>query len=174
MFSPRCIVWEYFDILNNPNYKETPKPSLMKMNRKTIMLSMLFLALIVPFIAVNCVAVITPGGDPHTPGYWKNHPQAWPEEAITVGGVTYTKDQAISLLSGNAKDATYKLTSHLIAAKLNAASGNYGANDPATVWNLINSADAFLIGHPLGSNPVGAERNYALNLKDSLDTFNQS
>jgi hypothetical protein len=30
-----------------------------------------------------------------TPGYWKNHAEAWPVQFITVGGVTYTKAQAI-------------------------------------------------------------------------------
>ena len=27
-----------------------------------------------------------------TPGFWKNHPEAWPVSSVTVGGVTYTKD----------------------------------------------------------------------------------
>ncbi len=27
-----------------------------------------------------------------TPGYWKNHPEAWPVSSVIVGGVTYTKD----------------------------------------------------------------------------------
>jgi len=31
-----------------------------------------------------------------TPGYWKNHPEAWPVSSITVGGLTYTKAQAIA------------------------------------------------------------------------------
>jgi hypothetical protein len=30
-----------------------------------------------------------------TPGYWKNHPEAWPVQTVTVGGVSYTKAQAI-------------------------------------------------------------------------------
>jgi hypothetical protein len=33
-----------------------------------------------------------------TPGYWKNHPDAWPVSSITVGGVAYTKAQAIAWL----------------------------------------------------------------------------
>ena len=34
-------------------------------------------------------AVAQPGTG--TPGYWKNHPEAWPTGSITVGGVTYMK-----------------------------------------------------------------------------------
>ena len=29
-----------------------------------------------------------------TPGFWKNHPEAWPVSTITVGGVEYTLDEA--------------------------------------------------------------------------------
>ena len=41
-----------------------------------------------------------------TPGYWKNHPEAWPVATITVGGVTYTKAQAIAWLGKVGKDKT--------------------------------------------------------------------
>src|SRR6185295_7670920 len=37
-------------------------------------------------------SVLQPGTG--TPGYWKNHPAAWPVASITVGGITYTKAQA--------------------------------------------------------------------------------
>src|SRR5690349_6339236 len=42
--------------------------------------------------------VVQPGTG--TPGYWKNHPEAWPA-SIVVGGVTYTRDQAIAILSSS-------------------------------------------------------------------------
>src|SRR5262245_44270594 len=32
-----------------------------------------------------------------TQGYWKNHPDAWPVETLTLGTVTYTKDQLLSI-----------------------------------------------------------------------------
>jgi hypothetical protein len=41
-----------------------------------------------------------------TPGYWKKHPEAWPVQNITVGGVTYTKAQAIAWLGKVGKDKT--------------------------------------------------------------------
>ena len=41
-----------------------------------------------------------------TPGYWKNHPNAWPVATIIVGGVPYTKAQAIAWLSKVGKDKT--------------------------------------------------------------------
>jgi len=33
------------------------------------------------------------GCDPHTPGYWRNHPEMWPVEYITIGGITYSKQR---------------------------------------------------------------------------------
>lgn len=132
---------------------------------------MLVLVLVVS-IAATCSATLT-FGEPRTPGYWKNHPEAWPVQSVTIGGVTYTKAEAIALLTANAEDATYKLASHLIAAKLNVFSFSFGTSDPVAVLNYISNADAFLTAHPLGSNPQGAEREYALSLKDNLEAFNQ-
>ena len=126
-------------------------------------------------MAATCSAVpVTIKGEPRTPGYWKNHPEAWQMQTVTIGGVEYSQAEAIDLLGSNAKDATYKLASHLIAAELNAASAFYGTYNPNTVRSYINQANAFLTEHPLGSNPQGADRNYALALKDWLDTFNNS
>ena len=33
-----------------------------------------------------------------TPGYWKNHPDAWPVDELEVGGVLLTKEEAITIL----------------------------------------------------------------------------
>ena len=38
----------------------------------------------------------------------------------------------------------------------------------------IDDADSFLMAHPLGSNPKGPYRSEAIELKDELDTFNNS
>jgi hypothetical protein len=111
-------------------------------------------------------------GSPRTIGFWKNHPNAWPINSLTVGGITYEKDKALQILrDANAKDATKMLTAQLIAAKLNVLSGTWcGASSP--IFDSMNDADTFLVAHPLGSNPTGADRTYALMLKDILDNFN--
>jgi len=101
-----------------------------------------------------------------TIGFWKTHPDEWPVSSLTIGDRTYNKDQLLGILrKANAKDATYMLAAQLIAAKLNDLSDAY--THPA-----ILDADAFLITHPLGSNPRGLDRDYALMLKDALDYFN--
>jgi hypothetical protein len=60
-----------------------------------------------------------------TPGYWKNHPDAWPVDEIDIGGVTYSKEEAIAIMNSAGKgDKTWNLFSQLVAAKLNVVMGN--------------------------------------------------
>ena len=60
-----------------------------------------------------------------TPGYWKNHPEAWPVSSVMVGGVEYTKDAAIGILNSPvSKDKTYTMFSSLVPAMLNVKIGN--------------------------------------------------
>ncbi len=110
-----------------------------------------------------------PEAEPYTMGYWKNHPEAWPVTSLTIGDETYNQTQLLDILwNAKAKDATSMLAAQLIAAKLNVANGV----NPTSIEDTINEADEFLIDHPLGSNPRGKDRSDALELKDTLDNFN--
>ncbi len=80
----------------------------------------------------------------------------------------------MDLLASNSKDATYKLASHFIAAKLNAMSIFYGSYNPTTVWQAIGAAKNYLATNPLGSNPQGEARTTDLALKDARQAFNES
>ena len=59
-----------------------------------------------------------------TPGYWKNHPEAWPVGEITIGGVVYTKAEAIAVMESGDKDKSFTMFRHLVSAKLNVLAGN--------------------------------------------------
>ena len=86
-----------------------------------------------------------------TPGYWKNHPDAWPSSfnSFTVGGETYTKAQAITWLGRVGKDKTTTMFSSLVPAMLNVAIGN----DSSCVSTTIAAADAWMATYgPVGSN----------------------
>jgi hypothetical protein len=114
---------------------------------------------------------------PRSMGYWKNHREDWPAEEIEVGNVTYSKEEALSVLIGaNAKDATRMLSAQLIAAKLNrlngASSSFYYKDGSMDIDGVISDADSFLTEHPSGSNPQGDYRQTALHLKDMLDAYN--
>jgi len=130
---------------------------------------------LVQYVQVNCGQTTrvcfnySYGAEPFTMGYWKNHPEAWPVTSLEIGGITYTQEQLLWILeNANAKDATCMLAAQLIAAKLNVANG---ASSPS-ISDTIDDADMFLMSHPLGSDPRGADRSYALELKDALDYFN--
>jgi hypothetical protein len=107
-----------------------------------------------------------------TPGYWKNHPKAWPSTTITVGGVTYTREQAIKLM-GNAGggDVSYTMFRALVAAMLNVAIGN----DSSCVADAIDEANEWLADNRLGSGVKarsGAWKKGGEELKDTLDAYN--
>ena len=84
-----------------------------------------------------------------TPGYWKNHPEAWPVQSITVGGVTYSIAEAIAILNQTGKDRTTTMFSSLVPAKLNVLIGN----DSSCVATTIAAADEWMGTYgPVGSN----------------------
>jgi hypothetical protein len=93
-----------------------------------------------------------------TPGYWKNHPEAWPVESIVIGGVTYTKRQAIAWMSKPEKgDKTLTVFRHLVSAKLNVLIGNADGCISAD----IATADAWMAIHPVGSKVSGSSAAWA-------------
>ncbi len=90
--------------------------------------------------------------EPLSPGYWKNHPESWPVESITIGGTVYTKTQAIELMGTPVSgDKTYTLFKALVAAKLDAM----GCGDSSCVTETIANADAWMAAHPVGSGVPG-------------------
>lgn len=106
-----------------------------------------------------------------TPGYWKNHPLAWPVDSITVGGVPYTKAQAIQWLKKVGKDKTTTMFSSLVPAKLNVLIGNDGSCVDAT----IAAADDWMAVHgPVGSNVHASSDAWAAGqpLHVTLDSYN--
>ena len=112
-----------------------------------------------------------------TPGYWKNHPEAWPAEGVTVGGVLYkgpTIQTAIKLMGKVGGDKTYSMFSALIAAKLNTMPSLN--NDYSCVAGTIFDADAWMTVHPVGGpTPVKASSaawQQAEDWHQRLDDFN--
>jgi hypothetical protein len=96
----------------------------------------------------------TPPPGTGTPGYWKNHPEAWPASMsnITVGGVTYTKAQAIEWLKKTGKDKSVTMFHSLVSAMLNVEVGN----EDSCVADTITAANAWMALHPVGSNVAGS------------------
>jgi hypothetical protein len=106
-----------------------------------------------------------------TPGYWAQHPEAWPVESIEIGGVTYTKAQAIMYMNMPVRgDKTLTMFPSLVSAKLNVIIGN----DPSCVAGTITAADAWMTSYPVGSNVRGNSAAWDVGepLNMTLDDYN--
>jgi hypothetical protein len=109
-------------------------------------------------------------GCTHTPGYWKNHPEAWPQDQIEIGGVVYLDAEAIAVLETPPQgDATYVLAHQLIAATVNVLAGA----DEEAVEGTIQQANAWLEAQPLGSDPSNPERGQGVEFADALTDYNE-
>jgi hypothetical protein len=109
-------------------------------------------------------------GGTGTPGYWKNHPEAWPA-TVTIGGVAYDRDAAISWLKKVGKDKTTTMFSSLVSAKLNVLIGN----DSSCINGTINAADAWIAANgPVGSGVHASSAEWAEGqpLHTELDDYN--
>lgn len=87
------------------------------------------------------VVVKKTGVLPLSPGYWKNHPCAWPTSSLTLGSQTYSKTELLNILkTAKGGDASMILAFHMIAAKLNLLNGA----DPTPISGLVSQGDALL------------------------------
>lgn len=133
-----AYIWE-LDPTSNGWYKERLFTGIFNDYEKQTLVQFLF-----------DVPAVGPGTG--TPGYWKNHPDAWPVAVIDIGGVIYSREQAIGIMKRPVrKDMTIAMFKALVAAKLNVLIGN----DDSCIWQEIQDADAWLAMYPVGSG-VGA------------------
>jgi len=103
-------------------------------------------------------------------GHWKNSPNSWPVSTVTLGTVSYSEADALSIfgepVGGN---GLISLAHQLIAAKLNIASGA----DGSSISSTITAADALIGGlvvPPVGSGSLAP--NLTSTLTTALDNYN--
>jgi hypothetical protein len=104
-------------------------------------------------IDLGFVTSAAPNPGTGTPGYWKNHPEAWPAGATPIvisanPNISYTKDQAIAWLGKVGKDKTTTIFASYVSAYLNTFIGN----DASCVSAAQAAAKTWLAAHPVGSN----------------------
>ncbi len=106
-----------------------------------------------------------------TQGFWKNHPDAWPVSSLTLGSVSYSEAQLISILkTPPAGNGLIQLAHQLTAAKLNIAAGA----DDSDIAAAIAAADALIDGltvPPIGSGFLSPSDTSSL--IDALTAFNE-
>ena len=106
-----------------------------------------------------------------TPGYWKNHPEAWPVDNITIGDVVFTKDEAIAYMMMPVKgDKTKTMFPALVSAKLNVMVGN----DDSCIGDTITDADTWMADYPVGSGVKASSMAWKNGepLYETLDNYN--
>ena len=120
--------------------------------KKLIMLVMVaFLGLPALATASDCPPLECYPVGTGTPGYWMNHPEAWPVNEIMVGNQVFTKWVAIDWMKLPVKgDKTLTMFSAFVAAKLNVAIGNC----PPACYSLAEVND-WLTNFPVGSGVAG-------------------
>lgn len=105
-----------------------------------------------------------------TLGFWKNHAADWPVSSLTLGSVTYTQAQLLSILNAPVKgNGLISLAHQLIAAKLNIADG---ASD-TDIATAIADADALigaLVVPPVGSGSLATSA--VSSLVTALNNYN--
>lgn len=111
------------------------------------------------------IVVVDPQGT-GTPGYWKNHTDAWIliEGGILIGDwnrntvcdagescLALTMDEAMAALSTPPRgDATYNVARPLVAAWLNVL----GFNESSCIVDEVDAAVDWLTAYPIGSSPA--------------------
>jgi hypothetical protein len=101
-------------------------------------------------VALSGIAAACDVVECKTPGYWKNHPEAWPVGSITIGEITYLKGDAIAIMQQPVKgDKSYTMFDALVAAKLNEANGCHPSSD---IVNTIRGANRWMKIYKLGDN----------------------
>jgi len=84
-----------------------------------------------------------------TPGYWKNHAEAWPCDTLVIGGVVYDKSDVIAMLDQVPGDKSLTMFRAVAAAKLNRLA--FGGD----MW-FIDAGDWWLYMNPPGSGVKGS------------------
>jgi hypothetical protein len=122
--------------------------------KKLLILVVVFLVLLIAWQASPVSGCGPPGCPPGTgtPGYWKNHPEAWPVGMIEIGGATYTQEEALWWMNKPVKgDKSITLFNALVAAKLNVLIGN----PPCCMWCMAE-ADWWFDPEGADCGPVGS------------------
>jgi hypothetical protein len=121
--------------------------------------------------AGNAIAALVPSspsiGGVGTTNYWQNNNTYWPIEVITVGGITYTRSQAKSILNGLTNDRSKQVARQLIAAKLNILSGN----SSSCIYQTIADAEAWLRVYPI--NCAAPNWTTGRPIHDELERYNK-
>ena len=97
---------------------------------------------------ITSTFIMGPAACVHGQGFWRHHPDHWPVETLSIGSVSYTKIEAITIMNTpGAGDKTYDLFCNLVATMLNLLDNC----NPICIQETVTLADTWLRSHPVGS-----------------------
>ena len=113
-----------------------------------------------------------PPDDPGTgtPGYWKNHPEAWPVDSITIGEDTYTKEQVIAFINMGDGDKSLTMFRAYVAAYLNGLIGNDTSCVDGALAAAYNWLDMYEVGSGVAAKSDAWKRGEPFYM--TLDAYN--
>jgi hypothetical protein len=118
-------------------------------------------------------SALAEGRCPHSQGFWKTHPDAWPVDELELGDDSYAMAELLELLWTPPRgDASLILAHQLIAAELNVAAGV----DPGEAATAIEEAHALLDRPgrlPLGVRPSSPDGRSMTRVAEILTAFNE-
>lgn len=100
--------------------------------------------------------------------YWQNNPNQWLTENIIIRRLTYTKSDALDILTRQTPDEVTGMLKEFFATALNILKGA----DPSAIEGWIGEISEWLDQHPLNSELSEEERNNAARLTNLLANFN--
>ncbi|MEJ2353054.1 MAG: hypothetical protein P8Y03_24970 [Anaerolineales bacterium] len=100
--------------------------------------------------------------------YWKNHPEAWLAENILIGNLTYTKEEAISILETDTEDIPTNVLKQLFATILNILKGA----DPSRIENSVVTTIDWLGQHSPDDQLSETDQLTGSALIDVLEKYN--
>lgn len=104
----------------------------------------------------------------YTGYYWQSHPELWLTDNIIIGRLSYTKEDALAIISGENLDATSNTLREFFAAILNILKGA----DPSAIEKEIIQISDWLNAHPPGLKLSELESEQSLLLADMLADYN--
>jgi len=146
------------------------------MNTKSKKALAVLIVFVLGLLAVNSTAAFAGGDVPcgcvRSPGYWKNHPEAWPGDWVIVGEEHYTNFEAIEIMEQPVKgDKTLTMFPALVAAKLNK---RVAPSD--CIRYTIYEANAWMLAFPVGSGVKASSEAWQYShgeaLYERLDAYN--
>jgi hypothetical protein len=138
-------------------------------------LAVLLVVLVLSLLALNSASATgcpPPPKCTRTPGYWKNHPEAWPVDVIMIGDMEWTKEEAIAIMDQPVKgDKSLTMFPAWVATYLNGLAGT----QKDCIMETFLAAKRWVKAFPPGSEVKASSKawqKFGEPLYEKLDAYN--